>query len=202
MNNHNIKPSTESFYLATQKDIEIRRVLKANETIPAINEDNDYLLTKREQQITKLPNLLNRIKPVIKSDLVIFQYNENQKYFSKDNALEDPKYTKHLPKIKNYYYINSLKKIPAAQNILLDSLVKYNEPLFPIDTSTNRENRNSFTSEKKVKFQGLARRHTINSPKNVYKTDSEINENYLNSLKKSGLVNKNCKPLVRKIFNV
>ena len=61
-------------------------------------------------------------------------------------------------------------------------------------------NRNTDTIKKDFVNSGLSRKHSdVTKPKFSYKTDSEINENYLKSLKKSGLMNKNSKPVVRRV---
>lgn len=196
-----IKESKETINLEAHNDIEIKRVLKQDQIIPPIEDDEDTMSKKSSGE---LPSLLQKIKPVIKPDLVVFQYSDDQKYFFKDNASTD-QYAKHLPKIKNYYYLNSLKQIPAAQNLLFKSLLKYNEPLFPMLTSENAVKTNeSLKRNESLNFKKLLEKKTsmssTNLPKIVYtKTGNEIKENYLSSLKRSGLANKNSKPLIRKL---
>ena len=220
LDNHIIKPSKEVIHLETQNDIEIKKVFKPNETVPFIGLDE--AIQAKKTTFNETTNLWRNVKPVIKSDLVVFQYEEGQKYYFKNKTTTDedtfdandtkyakPAWDKHLPKIKNYYYINSLKRIPAAQDILIDSLNKYTKPLFPmlqqatprIELNNNLD-KSPLKKSKKVMFNEennvSARRHLEDIPKFVYnKTDSQINEQYLKSLKKSGLINKNCKPVVR-----
>jgi hypothetical protein len=207
--NHVTKPSKEIINLIPQNEIEIKRLLKMpSQIIPS----NQKISTNKQNinlEQPLIPNLCKNIKPVIKSDLVIFQYEDEQKYYFKDTEetsfdLNEMKFNKHLPKIKNYYYINSLKRIPAAQTQLVDSLTKYNEPLFPMLIKINDNKKQSVENNKNIKKDfvnsGLSRKHSdVTKPKFSYKTDSEINENYLKSLKKSGLMNKNSKPVVRRV---
>jgi len=223
LDNHVIKPSKEVIHLETQNDIEIKKVFKPNETaslIDDLDETNKNQAKKVNSNETTLPSLWRNVKPVIKSDLIVFQYEEDQKYYFKNKTTEDTfetndtKYAKqtwdkHLPKIKNFYYMNSLKRIPAARDILIDSLNKYSEPLFPMlqASATNQIESNSLDKPpakkpKKVIFSeennASVKRRLEEMPNFPYnKTDSQINEQYLKSLKKSGLINKNCKPVVR-----
>jgi len=216
LGNHVIKPSKEIINLKPHNEVVIKRLLKMpNEIIPP--DDLDIAKQNNDSSLNKsmIPGQCKNIKPVIKSDLVIFQYETEQKYYFKETETEnnnnfymnETKFmNKHLPKIKNYYYINSLKRIPAAQTQLVDSLSKYNEPLFPMLIKINdKQEQQSVEKQKIIKrdlvHSGLSRKSSDVSqrPKFLYKTDIEINENYLKSLKKSGLMNKNCKPVVRRV---
>jgi len=155
---------------------------------------------KGKQIFTKKENSF--IKPMSKSD-------------KKDKLIE-----KDVSKLNNHYYLNTLHyKRVATRPVIEECLKQHLEAPFPLNVSSSI-NQNKTSSLKKVKQFNLNK--SVNSANgsingrepfskfniestskkklpNVrqFKTENQIVETYLNSLKKSGLSNRNCVPVLK-----
>ena len=157
----------------------------------------------------------------------IFTKKENSfiKPFNKIDK-KDKLIEKDVSKLNNHYYLNELHyKRVATRPVIEECLKKHLETPFPLDNfpseNSSQVNQHETSSPKIVKNLNLKKK--INTPKSgnsenfilkpkleainnkiapkikqyQYKTENQIIDTYLNSLKKSGLTNKNCIPVLK-----
>ena len=137
---------------------------------------------------------------------------------------KDKQINKDLSKLNNYYYLNTLKDNRAATRPVIDECLRqHTNPLFPLVNNLADNSASTLissvhdSSRKKILNPSVIRKRISSSKTQIasdkltqrskpvesnnnefkYKSGNQIVENYLNSLKKSGLTNKNCYPVLK-----